>query len=84
MVWYRYQQRMQHGQEPDGGNREVLRLRFRENCDPYDDKVLPSAPDDLATELTRRQICLYEEISDRSFEFSEANQLVQTRLEANS
>ena len=49
-----YQQRMREGQEPDNVDKEFLRLWFRENCNPYEDEVLPPAPYDLVIELSRR------------------------------
>lgn len=78
-----YEQRMREGQEPDNVDKEFLRLWFRENCDPYEDEVLPPAPDDLVIELSRREIYLYEKITGRSFEFPEADQPIETRLERN-
>jgi len=78
-----YQQRMREGQEPDNVDREFLRLWFRENCNPYEDEVLPPAPDDLVIELSRRYIYLYEKITGRSFEFPETDQPIETRLESN-
>ena len=77
-----YQQRMREGQEPDNVDKEFLRLWFRENCNPYEDEVLPPAPDDLVIELSRRHIYLYEKITGRSFEFPEADQPIETRLES--
>ena len=78
-----YQQRMREGQEPDNVDKEFLRLWFMENCNPYDDEVLPPAPDDLVIELSRRYIYLYEKITGRSFEFPEADERIETRLESN-
>ena len=78
-----YEQRMREGQEPDNVDREFLRLWFRENCDPYEDKVLPPAPDDLVIELSRRNIYLYEKITGRSFEFPKSGQPIEGRLEMN-
>ena len=78
-----YQQRMREGQEPDNVDKEFLRLWFRENCNPYEDDVLPPAPDDLVIELSRRYIYLYETITRRSFEFPETDQPIETRLESN-
>ena len=78
-----YQQRTREGQEPDNVDKEFLRLWFMENCNPYEDKVLPPAPYDLVIELSRRYIYLYEKITGRSFEFPEADQPIETRLESN-
>ena len=78
-----YQQRMREGQEPDNVDKEFLRLWFTANCDPYEDEVLPAAPDDLVIELSRRYIYLYEKITGRSFEFPGADQPIETRLASN-
>ena len=32
---------------------EFLRLWFKDNCDPYKDKILPKAPENLVIELSR-------------------------------
>ena len=78
-----YQQRMREGREPDNVDKEFLRLWFTENCNPYEDEVLPPAPDDLVIELSRRYIYLYEKITGSSFEFPEVDQPIETRLESN-
>ena len=78
-----YQQRMQEGQEPDNVDKEFLRLWYVENCNPYEDEVLPPAPNDLIIELSRRYIYLYEKITGRSFEFPEADQPIEARLKIN-
>ena len=63
-----YEKRFQSGQEPENIDKEFLRLWFRDNCDPYNDKVLPEAPDDLVVELSSRYIKLYEMITGKEFE----------------
>ena len=77
------QERMQEGKKPDDVDREFLRLWFVENRNPYEDEVLPPAPDDLVVELSRRHIYLYEKITGRTFEFPEVGQSVGARLERN-
>lgn len=62
-----FEERFNSGQEPDNIDKEFLRLWFRDNCDPYNDAVLPSAPDDLVIELSSRYIKLYEMITGRDF-----------------
>ncbi|GAX26231.1 phosphoribosylaminoimidazole-succinocarboxamide synthase [Fistulifera solaris] len=62
-----YQQKVALGQEPDNIDKEFLRLWFRDNCDPYNDEVLPEAPRDLVLELARRYITLYEMITWKDF-----------------
>ena len=61
---------MPEGKEPDNIDKEFLRLWFRDNCDPYNDPVLPEALRDLANELSMRYILLYELISGQTFDFT--------------
>jgi len=53
---------------PENIDKEFLRLWFKENCDPYKDKILPTAPAELIAELSRRYILLYEMITGKEFE----------------
>jgi len=75
-----YAGRIANGQEPDNIDKEFLRLWFAENCDPYNDPVLPEAPAELRIELSRRYILLYEMITGKAFSFPEAGQSIQERL----
>ena len=63
-----YEERFSTGREPENIDKEFLRLWFKDNCDPYNDEVLPEAPDDLVVELSFRYIRLYEMITGRIFE----------------
>eukprot|EP00871_Galdieria_phlegrea_P003414 jgi/Galph1/4073/GphlegSOOS_G2745.1 len=67
-----YEERMKQGKEPENVDKEFLRLWFRDNCDPYHDKVLPEAPEDLVVELSRRYIMLYELITWQNFELEDS------------
>ena len=80
-----YEQRMSEGQEPDNVDKEFLRLWFTENCNPYEDELSCHLKrrTTLSSELSRRYIYLYEKITGRSFEFPEADQPIETRLESN-
>lgn len=62
-----YETRMKEGKEPDSFDKEFLRLWFTAHCDPYHDKVLPKAPDDLRIELSSRYIDAYEKITGDYF-----------------
>ena len=64
-----YQERISKGMEPENIDKEFLRLWFRDHCDPYKDKVIPEAPKELVTELSRRYILLYELITGQQFQF---------------
>ena len=63
-----YQERFSRGEEPDNIDKEFLRLWFKEHCDPYNDAVLPEAPEELVVELSKRYIQLYEMITGNNFE----------------
>ena len=67
--WQRetYDTRFGKGEEPEYFDKEFLRLWFRDNCDPYKDKVLPPAPKELVEELSRRYIRMYEQITGNAF-----------------
>jgi phosphoribosylaminoimidazole-succinocarboxamide synthase len=62
-----YEERVSKGEEPDSIDKEFFRLWFRRHCDPYKDKVLPKAPDDLVAELSSRYLQLYEMITGGDF-----------------
>ena len=49
-------------------DKEFLRLWFKDNCDPYKDAVLPDAPAELVTEMTRRYVQMYEQITGEKFQ----------------
>jgi phosphoribosylaminoimidazole-succinocarboxamide synthase len=75
-----YEERYNKGEEPENIDKEFLRLWFVKNCDPYKDKVLPQAPEDLVIELSSRYIQLYEMITGKQFEFPETNVPVKERI----
>ena len=70
-----YKERINAGQEPENIDKEFLRLWFAKNCDPYNDEVLPDAPDDLVAELSARYILLYELITGEKFVFPNLNNI---------
>jgi phosphoribosylaminoimidazole-succinocarboxamide synthase len=76
-----YKERFERGEEPENIDKEFLRLWFTEHCDPYKDKILPEAPIDLVTELSRRYIKLYEMITGREFQANVGD--VKKRIEKN-
>jgi phosphoribosylaminoimidazole-succinocarboxamide synthase len=63
-----YQARIDQGLEPENFDKEFLRLWFKANCNPYEDKVLPQAPSEMITELSSRYIQIYEQITGQKFE----------------
>ena len=62
-----YAERFAAGQEPDMVDKEFFRLWFRERCDPYSDKELPTPPDSLIADLAERYITLFEKITGSTF-----------------
>ena len=78
-----FDERMSAGQEPQNIDKEFLRLWFVDNCDPYKDKTLPDAPDELVTELSSRYIYLYETITGKVFPFPDTGKPVQERINEN-
>ena len=78
-----YEDRISAGQEPQNIDKEFLRLWFVDNCDPYNDKILPDAPEELVAELSSRYIYLYETVVGESFPFPDASKLVEERINEN-
>jgi phosphoribosylaminoimidazole-succinocarboxamide synthase len=77
-----YQQRIDAGQEPENFDKEFLRLWFKENCDPYNDPVLPEAPAEMVAELASRYIQIYEQITGNKFE-TDLQTPIAERIEKN-
>ncbi len=75
-----YEDRLKKGLEPQNIDKEFLRLWFVDNCDPYNDKVLPSAPEELIVELSQRYIFLYETITGNKFKFTKDDLSIGERL----
>lgn len=78
-----YEQRMAEQRDPDNIDKEFLRLWFKEHANPYDDEVLPKAPDDLIVTLSSRYIQLYEMIVGQAFPFGDDDMDARNRIEAN-
>ena len=72
-----YEERFNKGEEPEYFDKEFLRIWFKENCNPYEDEVLPEAPTELVAELSRRYIEIYETITTKPFD----HDFSQTTLE---
>ena len=78
-----YNDRMKNNKEPQNIDKEFLRLWFVDNCDPYNDKTLPSAPEELVLELSSRYIYLYETITGGIFPFPNSKISIQNRITNN-
>lgn len=75
-----YEERFAKGEEPENIDKEFLRLWFKKNCDPYNDKELPQAPSELIVELSLRYIQVYEKMTGSSFDFPHSNREVGLRV----
>jgi phosphoribosylaminoimidazole-succinocarboxamide synthase len=78
-----YEARINAGKEPENIDKEFLRLWFVDNCDPYNDKVLPDAPEELVIELSKRYIQLYEMITGKTFSFPDHEIPINNRIQQN-
>ncbi len=77
-----YQARIDADQEPMNFDKEFLRLWFKANSNPYEDKVLPQAPADMVAELASRYIQIFEQITGNKFETDLETPIVE-RIEKN-
>lgn len=75
-----YDDQFKNGKEPQNIDKEFLRLWFVENCNPYNDEILPFAPEELVVELAQRYIFLYETITGNRFKFPANNLSANERL----
>lgn len=66
-----FEERFANQLEPENIDKEFLRLWFVDHCDPYNDKVLPAAPEELIVKLSERYIQLFEMITGTRFRFPE-------------
>ncbi|WP_367607385.1 phosphoribosylaminoimidazolesuccinocarboxamide synthase [Legionella sp. W05-934-2] len=78
-----YEQRHQQGLEPESFDKEFLRLWFMQHCNPYEDDVLPKAPDDLIETLSTRYIHLFETITGQPFQYPLPTDNMNKRMVAN-
>ncbi|KAJ9560341.1 hypothetical protein OSB04_005501 [Centaurea solstitialis] len=78
-----YESRFQNGLEPENIDKEFLRLWFKDHCNPYEDKVLPDAPEELVTELAWRYIFLFETITKSRFQIPETTEPIHDRITRN-
>ncbi|MES2218690.1 MAG: phosphoribosylaminoimidazolesuccinocarboxamide synthase [Pseudomonadota bacterium] len=78
-----YEQRIANQLEPENIDKEFLRLWFTKNCDPYNDSVLPAAPEELVITLGSRYIQLYEMITGNKFKFPKYTGTIQERIMKN-
>ncbi|XP_038977760.1 phosphoribosylaminoimidazole-succinocarboxamide synthase, chloroplastic-like, partial [Phoenix dactylifera] len=78
-----YEERFNAGLEPENVDKEFLRLWFKDHCNPYEDEVLPEAPEELVCELAWRYIFLFETITNSNFELPQAEEPIHDRISRN-
>ncbi len=78
-----YQQRLLQQQEPDNLDKEILRLWYKQHCDPYGDQELPTAPKELIVKVASSYVQLYEMITGEQFEFPSMQQSINDRIKHN-
>lgn len=78
-----YAERFAAHKEPENIDKEFLRLWFIDNCDPYNDAVLPEAPEELIVKLSARYIQLYETITGNKFSFPKTLDAAENRIMRN-
>lgn len=78
-----YEARFAAGEEPHYIDKEFLRLWFVKQCDPYQDKELPKAPDDLIATLSARYIQLFEMITGQTFNYATTSMPIIERIKRN-
>jgi phosphoribosylaminoimidazole-succinocarboxamide synthase len=77
-----YETRLAGGEEPEGLDKEFLRLWVRARCDPYKDPV-PEIPADTIEEFSGKYIALYETVTGRAFERVEGDEPIRERVRRN-
>lgn len=77
-----YKQRIQTGKDPKSFDKDVIRNWFLSHSDPYNDTILPQAPESVLQELSKVYQKAYETITGEIF-FPESSQTPQKRMEQN-
>jgi len=77
-----YADRMAAGAEPEGLDKEFLRLWVRARCDPYKEPV-PEIPAETLREFSGKYIALFEAITGQTFEYAEGDAPIFDRIRAN-
>lgn len=78
-----YDERMSEGKEPENIDKEFLRLWFAAHSDPYHDKVLPAAPEELVVTLASRYVQLYEMITGKKMSYMQQPGPIEQRIMRN-
>ena len=77
-----YAARLAAGEEPEGLDKEFLRLWVRARCDPYSEPV-PDIPAETLTEFSQKYVALYETVTGQSFDYAADNTPIYDRIRTN-
>jgi phosphoribosylaminoimidazole-succinocarboxamide synthase len=77
-----YAARLAAGEEPEGLDKEFLRLWITARCDPYSEPV-PEIPDATLEEFSGKYIALYEAVTGRPFERVRDDAPIRERVRRN-
>jgi phosphoribosylaminoimidazole-succinocarboxamide synthase len=80
---HNYEERFAEAKEPENIDKEFLRLWFAAHCNPYEDKILPEAPEELIVTLASRYIQLYEMMTGKDFAFTKTPVPLEERIKRN-
>ncbi len=77
-----YADRLAGGKEPEGLDKEFLRLWISDRCDPYKDPI-PDIPDETLLEFSDKYIALYETVTGKAFVRETEGESVRDRVRRN-
>ena len=77
-----YEERLAAGQEPEGLDKEFLRLWVTARCDPYKDPV-PEIPEETLREFSDKYIALYETVTGQAFAYGADGEPIGERVRKN-
>lgn len=77
-----YEESFKKGTDPKSFDKDILRRWYSKRCDPYADKKLPEAPQELISEMSYVYQTAYEKITDEEF-IPETSTPVNERMNRN-
>jgi phosphoribosylaminoimidazole-succinocarboxamide synthase len=77
-----YQAKFKAGENPEGLDKEFLRLWVADRCDPYKDDI-PEIPEETLVEFSSRYIRLYETVTGLTFEGQASDMATLDRVKGN-
>jgi|TARA_Y100000294_G_scaffold33758_1_gene29233 phosphoribosylaminoimidazole-succinocarboxamide synthase len=77
-----YSERLAAGRDPDGLDKEFLRLWVRKRCDPYNDPI-PEIPTETIVEFSQLYIRLFETVTGQEFRAEGGGGSVLQRIRKN-